>query len=107
MLENGNWTIPETVGRVLFGLALGTQNTGDVVREAEEKGRKQALREKEVRDRDLKTGDKPPGDKSGGKKAKATLSPIEKDVQKRLDLSPSAMKHFRRIRGSSDVEIVQ
>ena len=103
-LVDGNWVIPEQVGRVLFGLAQGQ---GPEVQKAEARGREQALKEKEVRDRDLQTGDKPPGEKTPTKKAKDKLTAIEKDVQERLGLSPNAMKHFKRLRGHSDVEILQ
>lgn len=107
VFEDGNMILSETVGRVLLGLAQGTQSQ-DEVKKAEARGREQALKEKTVRDRDLQVGDKPPhGRKDGGKKAKKELSSVEKEVMDRLDLSPNAMKHFKRLRGHSDVEVIQ
>jgi hypothetical protein len=104
VFEGGNMVLPEEVGRVLLGLAQGQEPE---VQKAEARGREKALKEKEVRDRDLKTGDKPPGDKAITKKATKGLTAEEKEVQERLDLSPNAMKHFKRLRGHSDVEILQ
>jgi hypothetical protein len=106
VFEDGHMILPETVGRVLLGLAKGTQDP-KTVKDAEARGRAKALKEKAVRDRDLKAGDKPPGDKSPSKKAASKLTAAEKDVQERLGLSPNAMKHYKRLRGHSDVEILQ
>ena len=104
-LKDGAWTVPENVGRILFSLASGAQ---DQTQEAEEKGRQKGLKEKAVRDRDLTAGDKPPGDKSStGKRAKKGMTPVEKEVRDRLDLTPSQMKHYRRLRGNKSAEVIQ
>lgn len=110
VLENGNWVIPENVGRVLFGLAYGTQDeTANKIKEAEAKGREQALKEKEVRERDLGNIDKPP--KSGtGKAAKPAIPEVANEVKARLDLTPRQMKTYLKLRGSKKsgtVEVLQ
>lgn len=111
VLENGNWVIPENVGRVLFGLAYGTQTeTAQKVKEAEAKGREKALKEKEVRERDLGNIDKPPKSGTAGKTAKPALSKEAQEVQSRLDLTPRQMKTYLKLRGSKKsgtVEVLQ
>jgi hypothetical protein len=101
-LADGVWTLPESVGRVLFSLASGAQEQTEREQAAENRGREKALR-----DRDLRDGGKPPGskDSSDKKKVKKGLSEVERDVKERLGLSPNAMKFYKRIKGKRDVEV--
>jgi hypothetical protein len=104
-LKDGEWTVPEDVGRILFSLASGAQ---DQEKKAEAKGREKALKEKAVRDRDLTPGEgKPPGKSNPTRKAKDKLTSTEKEVRSRLDLTPSQMKVYKRLKGNRDAEVIQ